>query len=176
MIAIALLLRPKLLIADEATTALDVTTQARIMELLLELQAELGMAVIFISHDLSLAASYTDDVIVMYAGRIVERATAAELFSPRPDALHRGPARCDPAARMPGAHSAAGGRRPLRPTRLRCPPAAGSRHAAATTPMTAGGEPPLVEHGPTTAGPAGPRGPGGSGGIGTPWHPGKTRT
>jgi oligopeptide/dipeptide ABC transporter ATP-binding protein len=81
MIAIALACRPRLLIADEATTALDVTTQAQIMELLLELQAELGMALMLISHDLGLAASYADEVIVMYAGRIVEQAPASRLFS-----------------------------------------------------------------------------------------------
>jgi oligopeptide/dipeptide ABC transporter ATP-binding protein len=81
MIAIALACRPKLLIADEATTALDVTTQAQIMELLLELQGELGMALMLISHDLGLAASYADEVIVMYAGRIVEQAPAARLFT-----------------------------------------------------------------------------------------------
>jgi oligopeptide/dipeptide ABC transporter ATP-binding protein len=80
MIAIALACRPKLLIADEATTALDVTTQAQIMELLLELQAELGMALIMISHDLGLAASYADEVIVMYAGKVVEQAQAKRLF------------------------------------------------------------------------------------------------
>ena len=80
MIAIALACRPRLLIADEATTALDVTTQAQIMELLLELQAELGMALMLISHDLGLAASYADEVIVMYAGQIVEQAPAARLF------------------------------------------------------------------------------------------------
>jgi oligopeptide/dipeptide ABC transporter ATP-binding protein len=81
MIAIALACRPRLLIADEATTALDVTTQAQIMELLLELQGELGMALMLISHDLGLAASYADEVIVMYAGRIVEQAPAARLFA-----------------------------------------------------------------------------------------------
>jgi oligopeptide/dipeptide ABC transporter ATP-binding protein len=80
MIAISLACRPKLLIADEATTALDVTTQAQIMELLLELQAELGMALIMISHDLGLAASYADEVVVMYAGKIVEQAPAKQLF------------------------------------------------------------------------------------------------
>ncbi len=80
MIAMALACRPKLLIADEATTALDVTTQAQIMELLLDLQAELGMALILISHDLGLAASYADEVIVMYAGKIVEQAPATRLF------------------------------------------------------------------------------------------------
>jgi oligopeptide/dipeptide ABC transporter ATP-binding protein len=80
MIAMALACRPKLLIADEATTALDVTTQAQIMELLLELQTELGMALILISHDLGLAASYADEVVVMYAGKIVEQAPAKRLF------------------------------------------------------------------------------------------------
>jgi oligopeptide/dipeptide ABC transporter ATP-binding protein len=81
MIAIALAAKPKLLIADEATTALDVTTQAQIMELLLDLQQQLGMALIMISHDLGLAASFADDVLVMYAGRAVEVAPARELFA-----------------------------------------------------------------------------------------------
>jgi oligopeptide/dipeptide ABC transporter ATP-binding protein len=80
VIAIALACRPKLLIADEATTALDVTTQAQIMELMLDLQAEMGMSLIFISHDLGLAASYADEVVVMYAGKIVEQAPAKKLF------------------------------------------------------------------------------------------------
>ena len=81
MIAIALAGDPRLLIADEATTALDVTTQAQIMELVVELQSRLDMAVIMISHDLGLAASYAQDVVVMYAGRAVEQAPAATLFS-----------------------------------------------------------------------------------------------
>jgi oligopeptide/dipeptide ABC transporter ATP-binding protein len=80
VIAIALACRPRLLFADEATTALDVTTQAQIMELLLELQRELDMALVFISHDLGLAASYADEVVVMYAGKIVEQAPAKRLF------------------------------------------------------------------------------------------------
>ncbi|TNC23595.1 ABC transporter ATP-binding protein [Amycolatopsis alkalitolerans] len=81
MIAIALAGEPKLLIADEATTALDVTTQAQIMELLAELQERLGTAIVLISHDLGLAASYADDVVVMYAGRAVEYAPASKLFA-----------------------------------------------------------------------------------------------
>ena len=81
MIAIALACRPKLLIADEATTALDVTTQAQIMDLLLELQAELGMTLMLISHDLGLARSCADEVIVMYAGKIVEQAPTPQLFA-----------------------------------------------------------------------------------------------
>ena len=81
MIAIALAGDPKLLIADEATTALDVTTQAQIMELLRDLQQRLGMALIMISHDLGLAASFADEVVVMYAGRAVERAPTRKLFA-----------------------------------------------------------------------------------------------
>jgi oligopeptide/dipeptide ABC transporter ATP-binding protein len=81
MIAIALAANPKVLVADEATTALDVTTQAQIMELLVDLQARLGTAVIMISHDLGLAACYADEVLVMYAGKAVERAETARLFS-----------------------------------------------------------------------------------------------
>ncbi|HEY7223898.1 MAG TPA: ABC transporter ATP-binding protein [Micromonosporaceae bacterium] len=80
MIAIALASDPKVLIADEATTALDVTTQAQIMELLTELRSRLGTAIILISHDLGLAASYADEVIVMYAGRAVEYAPTRILF------------------------------------------------------------------------------------------------
>jgi oligopeptide/dipeptide ABC transporter ATP-binding protein len=80
MIAIALAGEPKVLIADEATTALDVTTQAQIMELLSELQERLNMSIIMISHDLGLAASYAQDIVVMYAGRAVEYAPAARLF------------------------------------------------------------------------------------------------
>jgi oligopeptide/dipeptide ABC transporter ATP-binding protein len=81
MIAIALACSPKLLIADEATTALDVTTQAQIMNLIRDLKRDMGMAVIMISHDLSLAASYADEIIVMYAGRAVERASTRDLFA-----------------------------------------------------------------------------------------------
>jgi oligopeptide/dipeptide ABC transporter ATP-binding protein len=80
MIAIALAADPKVLIADEATTALDVTTQAQIMELLVDLQDRLGTAVVMISHDLALAANYADDVMVMYAGRVVEHAETKTLF------------------------------------------------------------------------------------------------
>ncbi len=84
MIAMALACRPDVLIADEPTTALDVTIQAQILQLIKRLQREQGMGVIFITHDLGVIAELCDEVIVMYAGRIVERATAMKLFnSPR---------------------------------------------------------------------------------------------
>ncbi|MDE2119430.1 MAG: ABC transporter ATP-binding protein [Betaproteobacteria bacterium] len=80
MIAMAVACRPRLLIADEPTTALDVTVQAQILELLLDLQRQRGMALLLISHDLGLVASAADEVAVMYAGRVVERAPAARIF------------------------------------------------------------------------------------------------
>ena len=80
MIAMALANEPKLLIADEPTTALDVTTQAQIIQLLERLQEELGMAVIMITHDLGVIAETVDRVLVMYAGRIVEQGTLDEIF------------------------------------------------------------------------------------------------
>ncbi|NKC31298.1 ABC transporter ATP-binding protein [Falsiroseomonas selenitidurans] len=81
MIAMALACRPKLLIADEPTTALDVTVQAQILDLLGDLQAETGMSIVLITHDLGVIAEMADEVAVMYAGRIAERASATELFA-----------------------------------------------------------------------------------------------
>jgi peptide/nickel transport system ATP-binding protein len=81
MIAMALVCEPKLLIADEPTTALDVTIQKQILELIDDLRAEIGMAVILVTHDLGVIAGNADRVAVMYAGRIVETATVAELFA-----------------------------------------------------------------------------------------------
>ncbi|MEO3433920.1 ABC transporter ATP-binding protein [Inquilinus sp. CAU 1745] len=80
MIAMALANDPKLLIADEPTTALDVTIQAQILELVRQLQEETGTAVLMITHDLGVVAEVADDVAVMYAGQVVERASVADLF------------------------------------------------------------------------------------------------
>jgi len=81
MIAMALANEPKLLIADEPTTALDVTVQAQILALLERLQRELGMAIVIITHDLGVVAEMADDIAVMYAGRIIESASAELLFA-----------------------------------------------------------------------------------------------
>ena len=81
MIAMALSTNPRMLIADEPTTALDVTTQAQILNLLQRLQSEHGMAMIFITHDLGVIAEVADEVAVMYLGRIVEKAPVEELFA-----------------------------------------------------------------------------------------------
>jgi peptide/nickel transport system ATP-binding protein len=85
MIAVALSTRPKILIADEPTTALDVTIQAQIVELMKDLQQELGMAIIFITHDMGLIAQVADEVAVMYLGVIVERGPTAMLID---DPMH----------------------------------------------------------------------------------------
>jgi oligopeptide/dipeptide ABC transporter ATP-binding protein len=80
MIAMALACNPKVLIADEPTTALDVTIQAQILDLIRDLQSRLGLAVILVTHDLGIVAQYADDVTIIYAARVMERTSAAELF------------------------------------------------------------------------------------------------
>ena len=80
MIATALITKPALLIADEPTTALDVTVQAQILELIRKMQRELGTAVIFVTHDIGIVSGFCDRVLVMYAGRIVESASTAQIF------------------------------------------------------------------------------------------------
>ena len=81
MIAMAIACSPKLLFADEPTTALDVTVQAQILQLLGELRRDLGMSMVLITHDLGVVAGHTDEVVVMYAGEIVERARTSVLFA-----------------------------------------------------------------------------------------------
>jgi oligopeptide/dipeptide ABC transporter ATP-binding protein len=81
MIAMALSCNPKLLIADEPTTAVDVTIQARILDLLREMQADRGMAILLITHDLGVVAELADEVVVMYAGKVIEHAASDELFA-----------------------------------------------------------------------------------------------
>jgi oligopeptide/dipeptide ABC transporter ATP-binding protein len=81
MLAMALVNRPQVLIADEPTTALDVTTQAQILELLAALQQEMGLALVIVSHDLGVVAGIADRVLVMYAGRIVEEGPAHQVFA-----------------------------------------------------------------------------------------------
>ena len=80
MIAMALSCNPKMLIADEPTTALDVTIQAQILDLIRELQVRLGLAVILVTHDMGIVAEYADDVTILYAARVMEQAPSAELF------------------------------------------------------------------------------------------------
>ena len=103
MIAMALACRPALLIADEPTTALDVTIQAQILDLLQGLQEEMGMALLLITHDLGVIAEVADEVAVMYAGRVVEQASVEQPLC-RPPGTPT-PRACSPASppwRRPG--------------------------------------------------------------------------
>jgi peptide/nickel transport system ATP-binding protein len=96
MIAMALMCEPDLLIADEPTTALDVTVQAQILRLLLELQRELGLGMLLITHDLGIVARMAHRVSVMYGGQVVESAPAAELFASPTHPYTRGLLDCVP--------------------------------------------------------------------------------
>ncbi len=97
MIAMAIALEPSILIADEPTTALDVTVQAQVMDLLKELREEFGMSLILITHDLGVVADIADRIAVMYAGSIVESAGVLRPVPPTGAPLHGGPAAVDPA-------------------------------------------------------------------------------
>jgi peptide/nickel transport system ATP-binding protein len=96
MIALALACNPRLLIADEPTTALDVTIQAQILDLLRRLQAELGMSILFITHNLGVVAEIAHQVVVMYAGRVVEESPVARLFERQKHPYTRGLLACIP--------------------------------------------------------------------------------
>jgi oligopeptide transport system ATP-binding protein len=102
MIAMALITKPDLLIADEPTTALDVTVQAQILELIRKMQKELGMAVILVSHDLGIVSGFCDRVMVMYAGRVIESAATDDLFYDTKHPYTRGLRQSIPALQMKG--------------------------------------------------------------------------
>jgi peptide/nickel transport system ATP-binding protein len=111
MIALAMACDPALLIADEPTTALDVTIQAQILALMRRLQAETGMSILFITHNLGVVAQHADDVAVMYAGRVVESANVLDLFARPQHPYTQGLLACLPGHRRQGALNARGKRR-----------------------------------------------------------------
>ena len=115
MIAMALANEPDLLIADEPTTALDVTVQAQILKLLKEIQQRLGMAMLFITHDLGIVRKIADRVCVMKHGKIVEQGAVERVFTAPRASLHQGAARGRAEARS-GAAAAGRADRDLRPT------------------------------------------------------------
>ena len=122
IIAMALVCHPSLLIADEPTTALDVTTEAQILELLLELQRDFGMAMQYITHNLGVVAELVDDVVVMYLGKPVEYGPVEDdLRGPAPP-VHAGAAALDPEAREEVARAAGVDQGAWCPTRTASPP------------------------------------------------------
>jgi peptide/nickel transport system ATP-binding protein len=135
MIAMALSCNPRLLLADEPTTALDATVQVQVLVLLRRLQRELGMGMIFVTHDLGVAAEIADTVAVMYAGRIVESGPVARVLRAPALPIPRG---CSPRPCTVSRASATSTRSPAaRPTYAAC------RRAAASHPA-ARGAPPIV--------------------------------
>ena len=143
MIAMALSCKPELLIADEPTTALDVTTQAQILELMRQLQQEDGMAIMLITHDLGVIAEMADDVAVMYLGRVVEQAPVDAIFHDPKHPYTRALLRSIPRIRSRTPRAADADRRlgaaPVRPpVGLSVPSALRERHARANATADAG--------------------------------------
>ena len=132
MIAIALACGPKLLFADEPTTALDVTVQAQILDLLQAQQRERFMAMVLVTHDLGVVAGRADDIAVMYAGQVVEKAPTRDAVRADAPPVHRGAAEVDPEARAAEPHPARRDRRPPARPRATRRRAASSRRAART--------------------------------------------
>ena len=102
LIALGLLLDPQIVILDEPTTAVDILTQRTIIDVLLAIKKELNFSIVFISHDLSVAAEMADTVATMYAGEIVEIGPVNEIFYRPASRLHVGPARSDPTSQRRG--------------------------------------------------------------------------
>ena len=136
MIGMALSCNPKLLIADEPTTALDVTVQAQILELMKDLRDKLGMAILLITHDLGVVAEMVDEVAVMYGGRIVERGPVSEIFANPQHPYTEALLALDPAARD-ALHDAVEGDPRHGPEPARLAAGAVASRPAATTPSTA---------------------------------------
>ena len=147
MIAMGLLTRPQLLIADEPTTALDVTTEAQILDLLSELQEEMGMSILYITHNLGVVAEMVEAAIVMYLGRVVEQADVIALFEdpkhPYLQALLRSiPKVGHKSGVTPGVDPRHGSQPAEYPSRLPVPPALPQRHARAVQRKNAGSDRP----------------------------------
>ena len=140
MIAMALSCHPTLLIADEPTTALDVTTQAQILDLMRELQHEYGMAIMLITHDLGVIAEMADDVVVMYLGQVVEQAPWTRSSTHPEASLHPGLLRSIPRfdadTRSDWTRSAAPSRTRTPALRVPVPPALSGLHAGTCDPRS----------------------------------------
>ncbi len=138
MIALALSCNPKVLLADEPTTALDATVQIQILLLLRELQREFGMAVIFVTHDIGVAVEISDRIAVMYGGRIVETGTLREVVAQSHASLYARAARHRP-------FSARGAASGSKPSRARRRGSTGRRRAASSRPAAASRSPPAAQ-------------------------------